>query len=81
MARARVDRSHPINVLAAIERLTETDQQGVTHGRRGWYAGRGHGSRGRPAGGAAANGQVGATVGGVDVDPARPAIRSWRDAL
>jgi hypothetical protein len=27
MARARVDRSHPVNVLAAIERLTEVDQQ------------------------------------------------------
>ena len=27
MARARVDRSHPVNVLAAIERLTDTDQQ------------------------------------------------------
>jgi hypothetical protein len=26
MARARVDRSHPVNVLAAIERLTEVDQ-------------------------------------------------------
>ncbi|GIE99499.1 replication-relaxation family protein [Paractinoplanes rishiriensis] len=27
MARARVDRAHPVNVLAAIERLTETDLQ------------------------------------------------------
>jgi hypothetical protein len=27
MARARVDRSHPVNVLAAIERLTDTDLQ------------------------------------------------------
>ena len=27
MARARVDRSHPVNVLAAIERLTDTDRQ------------------------------------------------------